>query len=73
MDRMERAEGLQVVLGAGGGTGRAIVDELASQGRHVRAVARREIVGLPAGVEQVRADRDFGLRGRDEGHGEEEA
>jgi len=56
MDRMERAEGLQVVLGAGGGTGRAIVDELARQGRHVRAVARREIVGLPAGVEQVRAD-----------------
>lgn len=53
---MERDEGLQVVLGAGGGTGRAIVDELARQGRRVRAVSRREIAGLPAGVEPVRAD-----------------
>jgi nucleoside-diphosphate-sugar epimerase len=56
MERMERAEGLQVVLGAGGGTGRAIVGELARQGRQVRAVGRRDIPGLPAGVEQVRAD-----------------
>lgn len=53
---MERAEGLQVVLGASGGTGRAIVDELARQGRRVRAVSRREIDGLPAGVEHVNAD-----------------
>ena len=53
---MERAEGLQVVLGAGGGTGRAIVDELVRQGRRVRAVSRRPIAGLPASVEQVSAD-----------------
>ena len=53
---MDRTNGLQVVLGAGGGTGRAIVDELVRQGRHVRAVGRGSIAGLPAGVEQVRAD-----------------
>jgi len=53
---MERAEGLQVVLGAGGGTGRPIVEELAAQGRRVRAVARRPLSGLPEGVEVVTAD-----------------
>ena len=53
---MERADGLQVVLGAGGGTGRAILDELVRQGRPARAVGRHETAVLPAGVEQVRAD-----------------
>ncbi len=53
---MERAQGLQVVLGASGGTGRAIVDELVRQGRQVRAVSRGTIAGLPAGVDHVRAD-----------------
>jgi nucleoside-diphosphate-sugar epimerase len=53
---MIRSEGLQVVLGASGGTGRAIVDELVRQGRRVRAVSRGAIEGLPAGVEHVRAD-----------------
>ncbi|HEX5828848.1 MAG TPA: NAD-dependent epimerase/dehydratase family protein [Candidatus Limnocylindrales bacterium] len=53
---MERAEGLQVVLGASGGTGGAIVRELARQGRRVRAVARRDLAGLPDGVEGLRAD-----------------
>lgn len=53
---MDRTNGLQVVLGAGGGTGRAIVDELVRQGRQVRAVSRGAIVGLPAEVGQVRAD-----------------
>jgi nucleoside-diphosphate-sugar epimerase len=53
---MERAQGLQVVLGASGGTGRAIVDELVRQGRRVRAVSRGTIAGLPTGVEQVQAD-----------------
>jgi nucleoside-diphosphate-sugar epimerase len=53
---MERAQGLQVVLGASGGTGRAIVDELVRQGRRVRAVSRGQVPGLPAGVEHVKAD-----------------
>ncbi|MEI7745703.1 MAG: NAD-dependent epimerase/dehydratase family protein [Chloroflexota bacterium] len=53
---MGRADGLQVVLGASGGTGRAIVDELVRQGRRVRAVSRGTIADLPAGVEHVRAD-----------------
>ena len=54
---MERANDLQVVLGAGGGTGRAIVDELVRQGRRVRAVSRSgRVAGLPAGVGQVGAD-----------------
>jgi nucleoside-diphosphate-sugar epimerase len=52
----ERAEGLQVVLGASGGTGRAVMDELVRQGRRVRAVSRGAIADLPAGVEHVRAD-----------------
>jgi nucleoside-diphosphate-sugar epimerase len=51
----DRAGGLAVVLGAGGGTGRAIVDELRRQGRDVRAVVRSGR-GLPAGVETVTAD-----------------
>ena len=53
---MERAEGLQVVLGASGGTGRAIVDELARQGRRVRAVSRGAMRDLPPRVEDVNAD-----------------
>jgi nucleoside-diphosphate-sugar epimerase len=51
----DRTGGLAVVLGAGGGTGRAIVDELVRQGRPVRAVVRSSR-GLPAGVETVTAD-----------------
>jgi nucleoside-diphosphate-sugar epimerase len=53
---MDRANGLHVVLGAGGGTGRAIVDELVRQERRVRAVGRSGIAGLETGVERVRAD-----------------
>jgi nucleoside-diphosphate-sugar epimerase len=54
---MERAEGLQVVLGAGGGTGRALVGELVRRGRRVRAVSHGgRVAGLPASVEQVGAD-----------------
>ena len=53
---MDRANGLQVVLGAGGGTGRAIVDELVRQGRQVRAVGRGVVSGLHESVDQVRAD-----------------
>ena len=50
-----RADGLAVVLGAGGGTGRAVVDELVRQGRQVRGVVRSSS-GLPAGVQSVTAD-----------------
>lgn len=48
-------EGVQVVLGAGGGAGGAVIRALAAAGRPARAVTRsgRE---LPAGVEDVRAD-----------------
>jgi nucleoside-diphosphate-sugar epimerase len=53
---MDRSQGLQVVAGASGGTGRAIMDELVRRGRRVRAVSRGAIDGLPAGVEHVRAD-----------------
>ncbi len=46
---------LHVVLGAGGGIGGALVEELAAQGRRVRGVTRRSIVG-PAGVETMTTD-----------------
>ena len=52
----DRAGGLAVVLGAGGGTGRTIVDEFVRQGRPVRAVVRAHRGDLPAGVEVVTAD-----------------
>jgi nucleoside-diphosphate-sugar epimerase len=52
-----RADGLAVVLGAGGGTGRAVVDELVRLGRRVRAVTRSGTRGsLPGSVEVVAAD-----------------
>jgi nucleoside-diphosphate-sugar epimerase len=47
---------LHVVLGANGGTGNAIVRELAGRGHRVRAVSRRGGAGLPTGVEGVAAD-----------------
>jgi nucleoside-diphosphate-sugar epimerase len=46
---------LHVVLGAGGGTGGAIVRLLAADGRRVRAVARRAL-SFADEVEQVQAD-----------------
>lgn len=46
---------LHVVLGAGGGIGGALVEELIAQGRQVRAVARRSIAA-PAGVETMTTD-----------------
>lgn len=51
-----RADGLAVVLGATGGTGRSIIEELAREGRRVRAVSRGPVAGLPATVEHVAAD-----------------
>ena len=50
------ATDLQVVLGASGGTGSAIVAELASRGVPVRAVNRKGDASAPAGVERVAAD-----------------
>jgi nucleoside-diphosphate-sugar epimerase len=56
---------LHVVLGATGGVGRTLVETLAGQGRHVRAVSRtlstpspdtRSVHGLSANVEYVAAD-----------------
>ncbi len=53
---MGNESGLHVVLGASGGTGSAIVRELADRGYRVRAVSRRGDANLPAGVEGVAAD-----------------
>lgn len=47
---------LHVVVGATGGTGRALVHELVRRGHRVRAVSRRGGGGVPAGVEVVAAD-----------------
>ena len=48
--------GSAVVLGAGGGIGRAVVTELASKGIAVRAVTRTGRGDMPAGVAHVAAD-----------------
>ena len=53
---MPNESDLHVVLGASGGTGSAIVRELADRGHRVRAVSRRGDADLPAGVEGVAAD-----------------
>jgi nucleoside-diphosphate-sugar epimerase len=45
-----------VVLGAAGGTGSAVVRELAARGSSVRAVTRGGAADAPEGVEQVAAD-----------------
>jgi nucleoside-diphosphate-sugar epimerase len=45
-----------VVLGAGGGTGSAVVRELAARGLRARAATRRGTTDAPGGVEQVAAD-----------------
>jgi nucleoside-diphosphate-sugar epimerase len=45
-----------VVLGAAGGTGSAVVRELAARGLRVRAVTRRGAADAPEGVEQLAAD-----------------
>lgn len=47
---------LHVVLGGGGGAGNAIVRELASTGRSVRAVNRGGNATVPTGVERLAAD-----------------
>jgi nucleoside-diphosphate-sugar epimerase len=53
---MNGADQLQVVVGATGGAGGAVVSELAGGGHRVRAVSRRPAPELPEGVEQLAAD-----------------
>jgi nucleoside-diphosphate-sugar epimerase len=50
------ASELHVVLGAAGGTGSAVVRELAARELRVRAVTRGGAGDMPQGVEQVAAD-----------------
>ena len=47
---------VHVVVGASGGTGRALVRELVQRGRQVRAVNRSGRVAAPAGVEVLAGD-----------------
>jgi uncharacterized protein YbjT (DUF2867 family) len=47
---------LHVVLGASGGTGGAVVRELARRGLRARAVNRRGDADVPGGVERLAAD-----------------
>ena len=49
-------EGIDVVLGATGGTGNALVRTLKDRGRHVRAVSRRGDAIVPDGVERAAGD-----------------
>lgn len=53
---MTTSNDLHVVLGASGGTGNAVVRELAAQGKRVRAVNRSGRADVPAGVETVKGD-----------------
>jgi nucleoside-diphosphate-sugar epimerase len=47
---------LHVVFGASGGSGNALVRELVTQGKHVRAANRSGKADVPTGVEIIRAD-----------------
>jgi nucleoside-diphosphate-sugar epimerase len=49
-------QNVNVVIGASGGAGAAVVRVLAAQGKRVRAVGRHPLAGLPAGVEGVVGD-----------------
>ena len=53
---MAMPTGLQVVLGATGGVGQALVQTLAAQGAQVRAVNRRGRASVPDSVEVMAAD-----------------
>ena len=57
-------EGLHVVVGATGGTGRVIVRELQATGRRVRAVNRSGRLAAGPGVEVVAADATDATRMR---------
>ncbi len=53
---MPANSGMNVVLGATGGVGAALVRALAAEGRHVRAVSRRDDVRPMPGVQYLNAD-----------------
>ncbi|QBD79148.1 NAD-dependent epimerase/dehydratase family protein [Ktedonosporobacter rubrisoli] len=53
---MPNASPFHVVLGATGGVGQALVQELATQGAHLRAVNRSGQASVPPGVEVMAAD-----------------
>jgi nucleoside-diphosphate-sugar epimerase len=53
---MNDADKVHVVVGASGGTGSALVRELVSRGRQVRAVTRSGRTPVPEGVESVAGD-----------------
>jgi nucleoside-diphosphate-sugar epimerase len=53
---MSTTSDLHAVLGASGGTGGAVVRELARRGHRVRAVRRRGNADAPGGVERLAAD-----------------
>jgi len=53
---MSDAEKVHVVVGASGGTGAALVRELSSRGRRVRAINRSGQADLPDGVEVLAGD-----------------
>ncbi len=58
-------EGLHVVVGATGGTGRVVVRELHAAGHRVRAVNRSGRMSVPPGVEAVGADATDAARMRE--------
>lgn len=53
---MSSTDGVHVVVGASGGTGRALVRELLRRGRRVRAVNRSGLLDAPPGVEIAAGD-----------------
>lgn len=62
---MDERDELHVVFGGNGGAGGALVRELASRGRKVRAVSRSGRWDFPAGVEAVRGDATDAARARE--------
>jgi nucleoside-diphosphate-sugar epimerase len=62
---MTDAERLHVVVGASGGTGRALVRDLVARGRRVRAVHRSGRMRAPDGVEVLAGDATDAARMRE--------
>lgn len=57
--------GLNVVFGASGGLGSAVVRVLAAQGKRVRAVNRRGQAEVPAGVERAAGNASYAASARE--------